>query len=215
MEKKTSSDTLFLSEFENQWKNSILELKPITLSIVKDVLANTTCKSHSPCPTCEEVREEVWTFLRKIHEFDSENHLDTLLMNLGTSLRFFEHKFNHAITLKNCHTKVKENDPFHKVLEVIRKAYGTQVSLYDLPLMYNPVMPDSGDASLLTLTLCNSEAGPTDLGMCSSMWNDCIEHQCHKKGINPYMVSKNSDLEICGKGLGSAVGYVSTINIDL
>ena len=112
-----------------------------------------------------------------------------------------------------------EDQAFHGLLKNVSKVFDANVSIFDLPKLYNPIIPTTSMKSVATptYTLCNMERRTTllvsnvemmiagDLDDCSKLWNDFISNNGPK---NPYMILDDQYLSKCSHGIGKVAGYV-------
>ena len=118
-----------------------------------------------------------------------------------------------------CVWESHEDQAFHGLLKNVSQVFGANVSIFDLPKLYNPIIPTTSMKSVATptYTLCNMERRTTllvsnvemmiagDLDDCSKLWNDFISNNGPK---NPYMILDDQYLSKCSHGIGKVAGYV-------
>lgn len=120
-----------------------------------------------------------------------------------------------------CTALTFEDKAFHHLLRDVSNAFGANVSIFDIPKLYNPSIPAASTESVMIpiYTLCmlkplTSILVPNmtmlaygDLDDCSELWNDYISNNTKK---NPYMIPDSKTLSICSNGIGKLAGYVHT-----
>ena len=118
-----------------------------------------------------------------------------------------------------CTSLTPEDNTFHNLLEDVSKVLGANVSIFDLPKLYNPSIPAALTESVLlpVHTLCKMESMKPllvpnmrmlkdgELDDCSELWNDFISNGTK----NPYMIPHDKVLGTCSHGVGNVAKYVS------
>ena len=109
---------------------------------------------------------------------------------------------------------------FHSLLKKVGESFNSHVSLYDIPKLYNPMMPPKppnktyeinyhNHAHLPTYTLC--EIDPEKLvpfrneELCRSIWNNVTNSYESADEMNPYLIT-DEKVSLCGSGLGQVIG---------
>ena len=179
----------------------------------------------------DEKDEEIWKFLDKLYFFNAQDFFE----NLGTTLKILS-KFGElqvTPTLSTCLfgsyctiTCVFDDkidvQMFHGIMKNVGKEINSGVSVYDIPKLFNPQMPDmlSNDQNSAyeyihqnfpTYTLCEQGIKIPLLGAdedetCRVIWkNVSSESNGVTKSNNPYL-SNDNDTQLCGAGLGGNIG---------
>ena len=119
-----------------------------------------------------------------------------------------------------CTSLTSEDNAFHNLLRDVSKALGANVSIFDLPKLYNPSIPAALTESVMlpVHTLCKMESMKPllvpnmgmlkdgDLDDCSELWNDFISNGTKQ---NPYLIPHDKVLGTCSHGIGNFAKYVS------
>ena len=112
--------------------------------------------------------------------------------------------------------KSNEDQFFHGLLKTVSKEMGGNVSIFDIPKLFNPIMVKTyQDPEIIPIyTLCELDPkSPVlvrhlyalSMGMgaaCNSQWNNYIQDSKNPANRNPYLIAKDDPLGICAKPIG-------------
>ena len=118
----------------------------------------------------------------------------------------------------NCSGCVKtyeEDQFFHGLLKTVSKQMEGEVSLFDIPKLYNPsavsyyedpeVVPLytlcelDPESAAMTVHLAAQAAG--GMAKCTNLWNSYVHDSANPDIKNPNLIPKNDPLGLCGKGI--------------
>ena len=117
-----------------------------------------------------------------------------------------------------CIKESSEDKAFHGMLAKVSTAFGANISMFDIPKMFNPRMPGIYlDPQIVPIyTLCQTEPRRPllvqnlqalnligDLDDCSKYWQAFISDSENLAIMNPYLLPKGEYLSMCGHGLGN------------
>lgn len=183
---------------------------------------------------CEVKDGLIWKFLVQVYRFNQ----DIFFANFGSTLKIllgngkldvipfkYEWKrgtaFGDALLANKyagkyadgCLEETDEDRYFHGILKAVSKEFNSQVSIFDIPKLFNPNLPPpKGDNTLRpSYSLCeiNSTLNRNEVFLaggdnenCFFAWSDTINSYDQSKQ-NPY---NNADAKICARGLSDAIG---------
>ena len=177
----------------------------------------------------------IWEFLDKLYFFNAQDFFE----NLGTTLRILSDFGELQVSATTCpgpfgtwmttcfFTCVFEDkfdvQMFHEIMKKVGKEFNSGVSVYDIPKLFNPQIPDvliTDQASTVfpyvhrnfpTYTLCEQGIsiplfGADDFEPCRKIWkNVSSEFNGVTNSNNPYL-SNDNNTQLCGPGLGRNIG---------
>ena len=158
----------------------------------------------------------------------TKNDIDTISVNFGTSLRMLAKYANLGVISppkipeKSCtFDSAKDAQTFHDILKLVGLSFNSKVSLYDIPKLFNPLMPPKPSNQLITKTTHNldnlpsyslCEIDPThhitlkSEELCRSVWvNLTSSLGKENSNLNPYLTD-NENVAACGPGLEQNIG---------
>ena len=173
--------------------------------------------------------KEIWRFLDKLYFFNVQDYFE----NLGTTLRILSDFGELQVTPKKCSSicvgtcqfddKI-DVQMFHGIMKKVGKKINSGISVYDIPKLFNPQMPNTLSSGAMpwtvfpiihrnfpTYTLCEQGINIPLLGAdhfepCRKIWkNVSSEFNGVTRSNNPYL-SNDNDTQICGPGLGDSIG---------
>ena len=227
-----------IDELKRKWKHSVSVLKPFNLDVLlQEFKVQKGHKIHNEDHEldCDVNDVEIWKFLDKLYFFNAQD----IFENLGTTLRILSDFGELQVTPTTCPgpfgmsgtlcyvTCIFDDkldvQMFHGIMKKVSKKLNSGVSVYDIPKLFNPQMPDiltsdSTDSpfpyvhrNFPTYTLCEQGIAIPVLGAdeyetCRVIWkNVSSEFNGVSKSNNPYL-STDNNTQICGPGLGGSIG---------
>ena len=115
-----------------------------------------------------------------------------------------------------CVPKSNEDQFFHGLLKTVSKKMGGDVSLFDIPKLYNPraVKTYTEPEIIPIYTICELDPESPSLvkhlvtvlfgftSDCTVLWNSYIQDSENPAFKNPYQIAKNGPLGLCAKPIG-------------
>ena len=223
-----------IDELKRKWKHSVSVLKPFNLDVLlQEFKLQKEHKIHNEDhePDCNVNDVEIWEFLDKLYFFNVHDFFE----NLGTTLRILSDfgelqvtptstscLFGSYCTITCVFDDKIDVQMFHGIMKKVGKEINSGVSVYDIPKLFSPQMPDiiSNDQNSAytdihqtfpTYTLCEQGIKIPLLGMdedetCRVIWKNVSSESIGvTKSNNPYIANDNST-QICGPGLGGNIG---------
>ena len=117
---------------------------------------------------------------------------------------------------KNCSACVKtyeEDQFFHGLLKTVSKKMEGEVSLFDIPKLYNPsAVSFYEDPEVIPLyTLCELDPESKamtvhpiaqaigEMATCTNLWNSYVHDSANPDNKNPNLIPENDPFGLCGK----------------